>query len=106
MNALDASNPGSERHGFCAQRSFQEAHLFGLLIEDSTLTGGGYAVTMDLRMRGSTTLTLHSLSLPRPIAQTAQDTLAIASTTVLDNNSVSKLKQTRLAITGVSETRV
>ena len=53
--------------------------LLGLLIEDAALTRNGYAVRIDLRMRGGKTLTLDTLTLPRPIAQlrkTPPETLA------------------------------
>ena len=43
--------------------------LLGLLIEDATLTRNGYEVRVDLRMRGGRTLSLDTVSLPRPIAQ-------------------------------------
>ena len=53
--------------------------LLGLLIEDATLTRDGYEVTIELRMRGGKTLTLDSVSLPKPAAllkKTRPETLA------------------------------
>ena len=53
--------------------------LLGLLIEDATLTRDGYEVSIELRMRGGKTLTLDSVSLPKPVAllkKTRPETLA------------------------------
>ena len=61
--------------------------LLGLLIEDAALTRNGYAVRIDLRMRGGKTLTLDTLTLPRPIAQlrkTPPETLGRARPTTQD----------------------